>query len=481
MTNLSFAINYHFGKLDPRGYHIVNIVFHSLNVLLLAVILRRVLRTPYFKSRFTRSAGPLAFTVALLWALHPLATEAVVYVTQRSELMVTFCYLATFYASIRYWEGRAFGWLLVAVLACWTGMATKEVMASAPLLVLLFDWTFNAATIRTAWQRSRPLYVGLFGSWLLLAWLAFTGTHPKSAGFYEDVTPVVAWLTQTKVLLLYLKLVFWPWPLAIRYDMPYLTSFGEAWMYVLPVALLVAVVLVLLWHRSSTGYLGILALAILTPTFIVPIATEIAAERRMYLPLTVLITLFVAGGYALLSRLASETASLAMVCVTAFLLAAAGGIVSMHRLNAYADELTIWQDVLATNPQDAMAQYNAGSILLERHEPAQAADYFRRAIAVHDNYTRAHHNLGAALAAMGKHAEATREFERAAELEPHYALAPSSLASRPRTPAALRKPNDNSKRPCKVSRTMLPPMSRSPTFCSMKVPSTTRSGTAWLL
>ena len=377
---------------------------------------------PQFAGRFERTAEPLAFAAALLWALHPLVTETVVYTTQRTELMVSFFYLATLYASLRYWGSQAFRWLLAAVVACWAGMASKEVMASAPLLVLLFDRTFNQRTIGVAWRKSRPLYVGLFASWLLLVCLAGSGPRSASAGFHLDVSTTDWWLTQAKVLLWYLRLAVWPWPLSIHYDPPYLTSIGAAWMYVLPVALLVTLVLLLLWRRSAAGYLGTFALAILAPTLLVPIVTEIAAERRMYLPLAALVTLLVVGGYAALRRALPERTALAAITIAAMLLALVGGVVSRHRLDAYADELTLWQDVLGHDPRDATAQYNVGTILLEQNEPQQAAEYFRRAIALRDNYPQAHHNLGAALEALGRHDEATRQFERAVELEPRYAM-----------------------------------------------------------
>ncbi len=104
LVNLSLAVNYHFGHLDPIGYRVFNIILHVLSALLLMAIVRRTLCLNYFEGRFSRVSGPLAFTVALLWALHPLQTETVIYVTQRTELMVGFFYLATLYASLRYWD-----------------------------------------------------------------------------------------------------------------------------------------------------------------------------------------------------------------------------------------------------------------------------------------------------------------------------------------------------------------------------------------
>ncbi len=103
----------------------------------------------FFNGRFERHSGVLALCVALLWSLHPLQTETVVYITQRTELLVGFFYLATLYASLRYFTAvssatRA-GWLTASALACIAGMACKEVMVTAPLVVLLFELTFITA------------------------------------------------------------------------------------------------------------------------------------------------------------------------------------------------------------------------------------------------------------------------------------------------------------------------------------------------
>src|SRR3954447_16764681 len=169
VINLSFALNYYFGGFSPVGYHAVNIVIHFLSAMLVWAILTRTLRLPYFGERFEQSAGWLALAIAMLWALHPLQTEAVVYVTQRTELMMALFYLATLYCSLRYWSqfsrpvrqgtgGNALVkkpilqfriiWLILAVLACAAGMASKEVMVSAPVMVLLFERTFIVGSFK---------------------------------------------------------------------------------------------------------------------------------------------------------------------------------------------------------------------------------------------------------------------------------------------------------------------------------------------
>lgn len=422
LVNLTFALNYQLHGPNPRGFRAVNVLLHALNALLLAAIVRRTLRLPYFGGRFADCAGLVAFTVALIWAIHPLVTETVEYVTQRTELMACLFYFATIYASIRYWERAAAGWLLAAVAACWAGMASKEVVASAPILVLLFDRTFFRRTLREAWQYSRPLYVGLFSSWLLLVCLAGAGPRSASAGFHLGIPATNWWYTQAEMLLVYLKLAVWPWPLSIHYEPPYLTSFDSAWMYLVPVAALAVATLVLLWRRSAVGYAATLAFAILAPTFVVPIVTEIAAERRMYMPLAALTTLVIAGGFALLCRTLNVSTSKRLLAFVTVALAILLGIVSNQRLKAYADELTLWQDALAHQPGIATAEYNVGTILLERDDAAAAVEHFRRAIELRDNYPQAHHNLGSALSKLGRADEATKAFARAVELEPRYAL-----------------------------------------------------------
>src|SRR5439155_21248159 len=131
----------------------------------------------------------------------------------------------------RYWRAHSgsarVAWLAVAALACGAGMASKEVMVSAPLLVLLYEQTFLGRPWRAAW-RSWPLYASLMLGWVLLFLLSASGVGGLSDPRHR-VPVLVWWMTQAKVLLLYLKLVIWPRPLSIHYAPVYLRTFAEAW------------------------------------------------------------------------------------------------------------------------------------------------------------------------------------------------------------------------------------------------------------
>ena len=235
-------------------------------------------------------AEPLAIALALVWALHPLATECVVYVTQRTEVLIMRCYFLTVYAAVRYWSAgcaRPAGWLTLAVLWCQLGMLSKETCATAPAVILLYERTFVAGSFRQAIRASWPLYLGLAMTWLPLAALNLHGVRTPVVGFAYGVSGPEWWFTQCKVLFLYLKLIVWPWPLVIHYAMPYFPNAVAAWPWLAGATAVVLIIATLLFRGTALGFVGAGSLIVLSPTLVVPITTEVAAERRLYLVLAV--------------------------------------------------------------------------------------------------------------------------------------------------------------------------------------------------
>lgn len=474
LVNLSFAINYAFGGLNPIGYHLVNVVIHFLTSLLVWAIVRRTLLLPYFANRFATSANWLAFAVAMLWALHPLHTEAVIYATQRTELMMAVFYLATLYCSLRHWltfplpfsEGPGEGsssrpqrkkkdnkisvaaphrttWLTLAILACLAGMASKEVMVSAPLMVLLFDRTFISGSFASALRRSWPLYASLATTWILLAFLMVNAPHGETAGFGLRIPTHVWWLTQTKIFLMYLKLAVWPWPLLVYYEFPQLETFAAAWMYVLPVLVLGIATLVLLWQNRPLGYLATWVFVILSPTSLVPIVTEVAAERRMYLPLAAIVVLAVFGGWLLAEKVGQSlrgpakkssatvkqqgSGVLLRVVLPAFVVAVLFALVDVKRLNAYRDEKTLWREVIHHQPDNVVAHNNLSDLLIHAGLLSEAVSATQELLDLKPDQPVTLNNLGVALTQMGRHAEAAEKLQRAVQLKPDYADAHNNL------------------------------------------------------
>ncbi|HEY4313549.1 MAG TPA: tetratricopeptide repeat protein [Pirellulales bacterium] len=442
LVNFSLAVNYQIGRLDPTSYHAFNALAHGVATLLMWLIVRRTLCLPFFGDRFLNAANRLAFTAALLWAVHPLQTETVEYVTQRTELLMALFYLGTLYAAQRYWAatGHAQGyWLVAAWGAALAGMACKEVMVTVPVVVLLFERTFLRGSFRAAIDQSLPLYLGLCASWALLIALNYGGARSASAGFHLGVSAYDWWLVQSRVLFLYLWLTIWPWPMVIHYEFPYFESIASAWMCVVPVLLLAVATIWLVYRRTATGFVWAAAFIVLSPTFTVPIITEIAAERRMYLPLAALLPWIIGGGYTLVDRMmnrlrntdqTSHTSHLPLVLTIAITLgmAAVCGWLSFERTGIYNDPIALWEDAALYQPDNSRVQNNLGVELVDSRRPAEALPHYERALELQPDYVEARSNLGVALVHLQEFARARPEFEQALAINPHYVDAHINLA-----------------------------------------------------
>jgi protein O-mannosyl-transferase len=443
LVNYSFALNYHFGGLSLAGYHVVNVVIHFLSTLLLFAFVRRTLRLPYFGGRFDAAAGGLACVTALLWSLHPLHTEAVIYATQRTELMMALFYLATLYCSLRYWTANPFPlgkgsgnshrglWLSLAILACLCGMLSKEVMVSAPIIALLYERTFVSGTFANSLRRSWPLYLGMALTWIPLLVLSADSPRSFSSGFHLCDNIFVYWCTQCKVLLMYLKLAIWPWPLRCAYELPKVDTIVTFVMYVVPVLLMALLALALLKRNHPVGFLLVFMAAVLAPTSIMPILTEMAAERRMYLPLTGLMVLFVVGVYVFAKRQLKlnaiaessppdsnrpRVAAFASVAAIALLY----GVMSAIRLTHYYNETLMWQQVAETQPLNHIAHYNLGLLYNEAGREAESFTQLQAAVAANPHYPNARSALGFALMNAGHMPEAIESIQAALDMNPEH-------------------------------------------------------------
>ncbi len=443
LVGLSLAVNYYFGGLDPYGYRIVHIVVHLFSAMLLWRIVARTLRLDYFQGRFDRAAEPLSFAAALVWALHPVNTESVVYLTQRTELMMGMFYLATLYCSIRYWStshkvARA-ACLVLATLACMSGMLCKEMMASAPVMVLLFERTFIAGSFRRALSRSWPLYIGLSLAWLPVLALNFSAPSTPAAGFGLGVAAHEWWFTQAKVIFLYLKLAVWPWPLVIHYEIPYLKTVAEAWPWLIMAGLLILGTIVLFWRRSAVGFVAIWFFAVLSPTLVIPLVSETAAERRMYVPLAAIVPLLIVGGYLLQQKAWRSVARRAgrasfrggpvvVFSVAIIALVIGFGYASSQRLAAYQDELSLWQDAVLHQPLDPVVQQNLGIQLARAGQLPQAIGHLEESVRLDPDSHRAQYNLARSLEQSARPRDAIDHYRATLRLCPddpasHYNLA----------------------------------------------------------
>lgn len=420
LLNLTFALNYSVGGLNVFGYHLVNVAIHALAACALFGLARRTLLRPGLPAGLAAAATPLAFFIAALWAAHPLQTEAVTQVVQRAESLAGLFYLLTLYGFARTSEGGGARWLALSVAACLLGVATKETVATAPLVVLLYDRTFVAGGFGAALRARWRYYGALAATWLLLGGLVWSaGGRGGSAGFSAGLDWSRYLLAQAEALSLYLRLALWPRGLVFDYGTDTPNDLLDVAGSTLIVCALLAATLYALWRHPRTGFLGAWFFIVHAPTALVPVATQVIAERRMYLPLAALAAGVVAGAHARFGRHAYAGAAAAV-------LALAAGTVA--RNTDYANSVALWSDTVAKRPANPRARNNLGLALAEAGRPGEAVPHLREALRLAPDYFDARNNLANALAAEGRADEAIAEFEHLLAADPRNAVARYNLA-----------------------------------------------------
>lgn len=437
VLNVSFALNYALSGVRVWSYHAANLLIHLAAGLALFGIVRRTLLTPRLAETFGQAAAPLAAVAAGLWLVHPVQTESVTYIVQRAEALVGLFYFLTLYCAIRAAgadDGTTAGshagtgagdrlWPVLAVVCCALGMGTKEVMATAPFLVLLHDRTFLSGSFALALRRRRGLYGGLFATLVIVLALAAKG-RPGSAGFGEGMAWHEYARTQPGVILHYLRLSLLPFPLVFDYLWP--VARGAGVLVPLLVLLIPAgATLWLLWRNSPAGFAGAWFFAILAPSSsVIPIVTEVAAEHRLYLPLAAVCALAVAGGYAALRPKGLHRMVLPASGVVIVLFA----LGTFLRNRDYRTPVAIWSDTVEKRPANVRAHYNLAKALEEEGRLEEAIrHYSEKVLPLKPDYAEARVSLGLALARTGRLDDAMTHYEAALKARPDLAEAHNNM------------------------------------------------------
>ena len=416
LVNLSLAFNFAIGGLAVGGYHLVNLLIHAGATLLLFGFARRTLaRQPTGGATHPGAADATAFAIALLWAVHPVQTEAVTYVIQRAESLMALWYLLALYAFCRGVDSPLpRGWYALSWLACLLGMATKEVMVTAPVMVLLYDRAFVAGSFRQAWVPRRAFYLGLAATWIPLAGLVLS-THGRgdSAGYGSGLGLYPWLLTQAQAVGHYLRIALWPSPLVFDFGPATVHEASVVIGRIVLIAVLGAGTAVACLRRPALGFLGAWFFVILAPSSsLVPIATEPIAEHRLYLPLAAIVAAIVLGIARLLRPAASDSRQ-ALFLAGIALLAASLAAATWLRNAVYRSDLSLWSDTVAACPGNPRALNNLGTALDALHRTGEAQAAFRKAVALDPSYLPAQYDLGALLLDDAKPDEAIPHLEKA--------------------------------------------------------------------
>ena len=428
LVNLSLALNYAFDGLTVTSYHVFNLVTHLLVALVLFGIVRRTLRSPVLRPRYGDHASGLATATALLWVVHPLTSESVDYTIQRTELLMGLFFLIVLYGALRIFQStKPRRWYAASLGAFALGLGSKEVIAVAPAIVLVYDWLFHSPSLRDAIKRHFRLYAGYVV--VVVLYVLLVGTRLRWVLEGRGSRAITPWdyaKTECGVIVHYLRLAFWPDALTADYaGWPIATSVASVLPSLVVIAALIALTLWGLIRRSPVSLLGAWFVAILAPTSsFKPLPAEIAAERRMYLPLMAVVVLVVLLGDALLRHAgAPRGAGVAVVAILAVTLS----LVTIRRNEDYRTTFSFWSDAVAKRPDNPRARMWLGNYLYENGRTSEALQQLTEAVRLQPRNSDVQYSLGVVLASQGKTDQAIERYREALQIDPENASAHNNL------------------------------------------------------
>ena len=430
LTWLSLMLDHEFYGTNPRGYHLTNVALHTLNALLLFLILKWM----------TGSLWRSAF-VAALFALHPLNVESVAWAVERKNVLSTFFWMLTLLAYSHYSLRPSLPRYLLLALFFGLGLMTKPMLVTLPCVLFLLDYwplgrlrfgqlagDMNAqqsASGVSGYQRTRPCILILEKVPLLvLSGISayMTSLAAQRIGMVISAESVPIKLRIANGLVSYVSYgakMIWPQNLAVFYPYP---SVVPIWQGAGAAALLTGIsFLIFRGARKApylvTGWLWYLGTLIPLIGLKQVGLWPAMADRFTYVPLIGLF-MIVAWGIPDLTT-GWRYQSSALTWGSGALLVALM-LLTWNQLRYWQNSNTLFKHALAVTENNYVAHNNLGTTLNEQGRFKEAMVHFTKAVTIRPNFSRAHNNLANALARQGKDEEAIGHFYKALQVEPNF-------------------------------------------------------------
>ncbi|MBN2062576.1 MAG: tetratricopeptide repeat protein [Deltaproteobacteria bacterium] len=498
--NITFALNYYFHGYDLKGYHLINIIIHLLNAILLYIFFnltlanesrRRSLNTSDNKN--LESIQPVAYQsknkiyicvfAAMIWLVHPLHTQSVTYIVQRLNSMAALFFLLSFILFIKgrlsfeglpasegivgensmpdtsdnqerrkrkgrkkkknrskrndlnvtalsYPSNRSyFIWYSLAAISWFIALGTKQIAATLPFFIFLYEYYFFRDLDRRWLLNNLKWLIGLIILSCLIAFI-FLGPDPlerlmSGRDFDNDeFSYSERVLTQFRVVIYYLSLIFFPHPSRLRldYDFNLSNSLISPVSTILCLGLIAAILCSAIVIARKERLLSFCILwffgNLVIESSVVPLA--IIYEHRTYLPsmLVVLFTTTLIYGF-IRPKWIKITLLIAVISVFS--------LWTYERNKVWKDDVSLWSDVADKSPSNYTAHTNLGIALDRRGRTDEAIPHYLAAIKLKPDYAEAHNNLGIALEKKGSLEEAFYHYSEALKLDPRDENAQNNL------------------------------------------------------
>jgi len=447
LTWLSFGLDFTLWGMNPAGYHLTSLLLHALNACVFYFVALRLLRAARgSESARDHASQAGAVLAALLFSLHPLRVESVVWATERRDVLSGLFYLLAILAYLRACEpgtagtprGRA--WYCGAVAGGLGALLSKPMAVSLPVILVLLDIypLRRLGSNPASWLKPAAGQVWLEKLPFVLFSAATSAVTLLDLGRLIDLTalPPVGWLGRIATSLYALAFYLWktvaPWGLSPLYEQP-IPLDPTAWQFVVSTVVVVVISVTAFalrrrWPALLSVWLGYVA--VLLPVLgIVQIQTTIASDRYTYL--ACLGFALLAGG-ALASAVEAHTAgrlgkrAMTLVASTAVVLSISLSTLASMQTRVWRDSEALWSHALAVTPSPR-AHLHWGTTLIGEGRPAEAIPHLREALRLRPDYADAHLELGVALAAQGDLLAAIDHYRKALRLSPRESIVYNNL------------------------------------------------------
>ena len=429
---ITFALNYYFHQLNVTGYHIVNILVHIIGTLLLYFLLKATLSLPSLNKEFDEQ---VVFLISILttaiWALHPLHTQSVTYIVQRMNSMAAMFFIMTmlFYVKARLAPERVKKILFftISFIAGVLAFGSKENTATLPFFIILYEWYFFQ-DLRLKISKKQLFWVAIIGGLFVILLYLYLGSSPIDKLLFPDYsfrhfTLAQRLLTQPRVVLHYISLLFYPAPSRLNLDYDFTLSYS----LLSPPTTLLAILVIIgllglaiytarknrLYSFCILWFLGNLVIESST------IPLEIIFEHRTYLPSMLAVLLIV----IIFDRTVKNkrTFIVSLVVVSMFF-----SYWTYERNKVWADELTLYQDCLKKSPEKWRVNIILGNEYFRRWETKKSINHYRRAVQISPNIITSRISrlkLASALAMSKRYQEVIIELQILLAMDPDNKVA----------------------------------------------------------
>ena len=418
LTWLSYLVDVQLFGLNAGAFHVVNLLLHTANVILMFLVLFRMTRRPW-----------RAAVVAAVFALHPLHVESVAWISERKDVLSTFLGIIALLLYLRYVDRPTITRYLFMSFAFALSLMAKPMWVTFPLLLLLLDfWPLRRMQWWPQWPRDRSLFLEKLPLLLLSlggSVLTFAAQRSFGAVITVERYPLMGRLGNAAIAYLtYIKQAIWPVNLGVLYP----SSPPETGAAIVALLVVVGVTAIVLKFARSKPYLftgWFWYVGMLVPVIgIVQVGVQSRADRYMYVPLVGL-TIAIVWGAADWVEDNSSLRRAALAVTGLVLLAFAIG--AWRQVRYWKDSQTLFEHTLAVTERNAIMRNNLGVVLAGAKDAAGAMNQYQQALRINPEYAEAHANLGHELLRAGQFDAAKLQLQEAIRLKPNFAIALADL------------------------------------------------------